>query len=160
MEWKLAGELEVFGVNLVQKYIFDHKSRIPWHGIEHAPLRCEAWDKVPSGVTVIPRIPTACLNKYLENLYKREGKFSVLNLALTLWTRQFITVLHGQRVNSPIQWVGGHFPGVKRPGREADHSPQVSAEVKKMWIYTSSSHTPPCRFCTTKCWIHNRKGYG
>jgi hypothetical protein len=28
------------------------------------------------------------------------------------------------------------FPrGVKRPGREADHSPQTSAEVKKTWIY-------------------------
>jgi hypothetical protein len=23
-----------------------------------------------------------------------------------------------------------------RPGREADHSPSASAEVKKMWIYT------------------------
>jgi hypothetical protein len=41
----------------------------------------------------------------------------------------------------PIQWVSGVlYPGVKRPGREADHSPPVSAEVKKMWIYTS---TPP-----------------
>jgi hypothetical protein len=30
------------------------------------------------------------------------------------------------------------FPGVKRPGREADHSPPTSAEVKKMWIYTST----------------------
>jgi hypothetical protein len=36
----------------------------------------------------------------------------------------------------PIQWV----PGVKRPAREADHSPPDSSEVKKMWIYTS---TPP-----------------
>jgi hypothetical protein len=33
--------------------------------------------------------------------------------------------------------------GVKRPGREADHSPPASAEVKKMWIYTS---TPPYAF--------------
>jgi hypothetical protein len=32
--------------------------------------------------------------------------------------------------------------GVKRPGREADHSPPASAEVKKIWIYTS---TPPIR---------------
>jgi hypothetical protein len=30
----------------------------------------------------------------------------------------------------------GSYPGVKRPGREADHSPPTSAEVKKMWIYT------------------------
>jgi hypothetical protein len=39
----------------------------------------------------------------------------------------------------PIQWV----PGVKRTGREADHSPPTSAKVKKMWIYTS---TPPYAF--------------
>jgi hypothetical protein len=35
---------------------------------------------------------------------------------------------------------GALFPGVKRPGREADHSPPTSAEVKKTWVYTS---TPP-----------------
>jgi hypothetical protein len=41
----------------------------------------------------------------------------------------------------PIQWVlGALSPGVKRPGREADHSPPINAEIKKMWIYTS---TPP-----------------
>jgi hypothetical protein len=39
----------------------------------------------------------------------------------------------------PIQWVPwALFPGVKRPGREADHSPPASAEVKKMWIYTAT----------------------
>jgi hypothetical protein len=27
--------------------------------------------------------------------------------------------------------------GIKLQGREADHSPPTSAEVKKMWIYTS-----------------------
>jgi hypothetical protein len=35
------------------------------------------------------------------------------------------------------------FPGVKRPGREADHSLPASAEVKKMWINTP---TPPYAF--------------
>jgi hypothetical protein len=39
--------------------------------------------------------------------------------------------------------TGGSFPGVKRQGREADHSPPTSAEVKKMWIYT---YTPPYAF--------------
>jgi hypothetical protein len=34
-------------------------------------------------------------------------------------------------------------PGIKRPGREADYSPQTSAEVKNTWIYTS---TPPYAF--------------
>jgi hypothetical protein len=34
----------------------------------------------------------------------------------------------------PIQWV----PGVKLPGRESDHSPPTSAEVKKPCNYTST----------------------
>jgi hypothetical protein len=29
----------------------------------------------------------------------------------------------------------GSFPGVKRPGREVNHSPQSSAEVKNNWGY-------------------------
>jgi hypothetical protein len=54
----------------------------------------------------------------------------------------------------PIQWVpGGLSLGVKRPGREADHSPPSSAEVKNAWSYT---FTPPIRLhgvvrlCTCK----------
>jgi hypothetical protein len=40
----------------------------------------------------------------------------------------------------PIHWVPGALSsGVKRPGREADHSSPASAEVKKMWIYISTS---------------------
>jgi hypothetical protein len=33
---------------------------------------------------------------------------------------------------------GALSPGIKRQGRKADHSPPASAEVKKMWIYTST----------------------
>jgi hypothetical protein len=41
---------------------------------------------------------------------------------------------------SSIQWVqGALYPGGKRPGREADHSPPTSAETKKVWIYISTS---------------------
>jgi hypothetical protein len=37
------------------------------------------------------------------------------------------------------QWVPGALsPGVKRPGREADHSPPTTTEIKKTWIYTST----------------------
>jgi hypothetical protein len=44
----------------------------------------------------------------------------------------------------PIKRVMGALsPWVKRPGREYHHSPQSSAEFKKMWIYTS---TPPYAF--------------
>jgi hypothetical protein len=34
---------------------------------------------------------------------------------------------------------GALSPGIKRPEREADHSPPTSAEVKKMWICTPTS---------------------
>jgi hypothetical protein len=43
---------------------------------------------------------------------------------------------------SPNLLSNGHCglsPGVKRSGRESDHSPPASAQVKKMWIYTSHS---------------------
>jgi hypothetical protein len=44
-------------------------------------------------------------------------------------------------IRPPIQWVPrAPSLGVKRPGREADHSPTSSAEVKNSWSYTS---TPP-----------------
>jgi hypothetical protein len=44
----------------------------------------------------------------------------------------------------PVQWVQGALStGVKRQEREADHSSPASAEVKKMWFYTSS---PPHAF--------------
>jgi hypothetical protein len=40
----------------------------------------------------------------------------------------------------PIQWVPEALSlGVKRPGREADHSPPASTKVKKMWVYTSTA---------------------
>jgi hypothetical protein len=39
----------------------------------------------------------------------------------------------------PIQWAPGALSlGVKRPGREADHSPPSSAEAKNAWSYTST----------------------
>jgi hypothetical protein len=40
----------------------------------------------------------------------------------------------------------GSFPGVKRPRREADHSPPSSAEVKEwMELYLHSPNTPSWR---------------
>jgi hypothetical protein len=39
--------------------------------------------------------------------------------------------------------TGGSFPGGKAARREAEHSPPASAEVKKVWIYTSA---PPYTF--------------
>jgi hypothetical protein len=47
----------------------------------------------------------------------------------------------------PIQWVPGALsPWVKRPKREAGHSPPSSAEVKEcMELYLHSSNTPSWR---------------
>jgi hypothetical protein len=47
-------------------------------------------------------------------------------------------------IQSPIEWIPGALsPGVKRPEREADHSPPTSADIKNTWIYI---FTPLCAF--------------
>ena len=30
----------------------------------------------------------------------------------------------------PVQWMPGHFPGLKRPGRGVDHPPPTTAGLK------------------------------
>jgi hypothetical protein len=61
-----------------------------------------------------------------------------------------IQVPVGVRIFTYVQTSSGvtqppieRVPGVKRPGREADHSTSASAEVRKIWIYTT---TPPNAF--------------
>jgi len=39
----------------------------------------------------------------------------------------------------------GLIPAVKRPEREADHSPPFSAEIKNAWSYTSTLRTSSWR---------------
>jgi hypothetical protein len=51
-----------------------------------------------------------------------------------------------------VLWV--FYPGVKQPGHEDDHSPPSTAQVKKMWSYSS---TPPyvfMAFCLIMRRIH------
>jgi hypothetical protein len=56
----------------------------------------------------------------------------------------------------PIQWIQGYpSPAVKRPGREADHSPLSSAEVKNAWTCTS---TPQYVF-TVWCLVKHRDNF-
>jgi hypothetical protein len=52
----------------------------------------------------------------------------------------------------PIQWVPFRAVslGVKRPGREADHSPPSSAEVKDVWSYTSTPLYAFMAWCSVK----------
>ena len=58
----------------------------------------------------------------------------------------------GAKFSAPVQtgpadrpdsytWGNGSFPGVKRPGRDADHPPSSSAEVKERveeYVYSTS----------------------
>jgi hypothetical protein len=56
----------------------------------------------------------------------------------------------------PIQFVPGALSlGVKRPKREADHSPPYSAEVKNVWSYTS---TPQYAFMV-RCLVKHRDNF-
>jgi hypothetical protein len=48
-------------------------------------------------------------------------------------------VQNGSGAHPAIQWVPGALSlGIKRPGREADHSPPSSTGVKNAWSYTST----------------------
>jgi hypothetical protein len=42
------------------------------------------------------------------------------------------------------------YPGIKRPGRKADYSPPVSAEVKNAWSYTSTPQNVFTACCLVK----------
>jgi hypothetical protein len=62
---------------------------------------------------------------------------SVKNVLLATSSRSVLQPIQ------PIRWVSGTLsPWVMRPGREADHSPPTSADVKKTWIYTSIAPPP------------------
>jgi hypothetical protein len=51
----------------------------------------------------------------------------------------------------PIQWVSGALSlGVKRPGREADHSPPYSTKIKNAWSYTSTPQYAFMAWCSVK----------
>jgi hypothetical protein len=51
----------------------------------------------------------------------------------------------------PIQWVPRALSmGVKLPGREADHSPSSSAEVKNAWICASIPQYMFMAWCSVK----------
>jgi hypothetical protein len=51
----------------------------------------------------------------------------------------------------PVQRVPGTLSlGIKWPGREADHSPPSSAEVKNAWRYTSIPQYAFMAWCSVK----------
>jgi len=46
--------------------------------------------------------------------------------------------------------TGGSFPGLKRPLREADHSPPSSSEIKNAWRYTTTPQYVFMAWCLVK----------
>jgi len=63
-------------------------------------------------------------------------------LGIFLFTTASITAL--KPIQPPIQWVPGALSlGVKRLGREAEHSPPSSADMKEcVDLYLNSLNTP------------------
>jgi hypothetical protein len=64
-----------------------------------------------------------------------------IGVRVPVWPRIFSSPRRRDRFWGPASLLGNGYRGlflwgVKRPGREADHSPPANAEVKKMWIYT------------------------
>jgi hypothetical protein len=71
-----------------------------------------------------------------------------VGVRVPVWARIFTSPCRPDGLWGPPNLLSNGYwgalsPGVKRQGREADHSPPTSAGVKKMWIYTSS---PPYAF--------------
>jgi hypothetical protein len=60
-------------------------------------------------------------------------------------SRIFSSPRHPNWLWGPPNFLSKGYRGVKRPEHEADHLPPASAEDKKMWIYTSTPHTPSWR---------------
>jgi hypothetical protein len=59
-------------------------------------------------------------------------------------SRIFTSPCHSDRLWSPPNLLSNGYQGLlprgnKRPGREAGRSPPTNAEVKKTWVYTSTS---------------------
>jgi hypothetical protein len=61
--------------------------------------------------------------------------------------RKFLTLsgLEHRPLGRPVRVPGAPSPGLNRQEREADHSSPASAEIKKIWIYTSLPYTPSWR---------------
>jgi hypothetical protein len=64
-----------------------------------------------------------------------------------IFTCPIIQIGFGVHPTSYTMGTGGSFPEVKGPGREVDHSPPTSAEVKKMLIYISTAPYAFMAYC-------------
>jgi hypothetical protein len=133
VEWRVAGEKEVLAENLPRRHFIHHKSHLPDPG---------AYPGRRGGKPVTNRFSYGAAKDSVVGIPTGYGLDA---------RRVGVRVPVGARIFSSRPdrlWVhptypmgtGGSFArGVKRQGRQADHSPRTSAEVKKIWIYTSTS---------------------
>jgi len=70
----------------------------------------------------------------------RAGRCSILGMGIDgiFCLRHRIQTGSGAHSASCTMGTGISYPGVKRLGREADHLPPSSAEVKNVWSCTST----------------------
>jgi hypothetical protein len=88
---------------------------------------------------VLPeRLPWSheCSKQNIPAFVSRSNKVGQLTLPMFL-------VSFSSDLCFPKMGIGAPSQKVKRPGREADHSPPASAKIKKLWIYRS---IPPYAF--------------
>jgi hypothetical protein len=83
-------------------------------------------------------VSTDVSEEHIPSIFREEKISGARNQRKSRWHATFST--SSRPVLGPtqpsIQWV----PEVKRRGREADHSPPTSTEIKKTWICTSTQH--------------------
>jgi hypothetical protein len=107
--------------------------------------------EMAEGLTVVSMMHTAIVIAQSVQRWATGWTIEVLGfdsrrgLGIFLFTTASRTAL--EPTQPPIQWVPGALSlGVKRPGREADHSPISSAEVKEwMELYLHSPNIPSWR---------------
>jgi hypothetical protein len=90
--------------------------------------------------------------------YKEALSWTVTPAALSTWTGMIknmfkkmikITLIFQQggssKTQSPIQWILGVLAkGIKRPRREADHSPPTSQYNVNLYIHSPYTYSLPC----------------
>jgi hypothetical protein len=86
-------------------------------------------------------------------MYRLSNKLVLISFVLGTGyqTSPYLICLMYSLSKPPIQWVPGALSlGVKRPGREPDHSSPSSAEVKNAWSYTSTPQYVFMAWCLVK----------
>jgi hypothetical protein len=136
----LARETEVLGENLPQRHFCPSQNPTCPPGFEPGPPRWEVGD---GSILVLLRSRSNVVG--IATVYGLDHRG--VGVRVPVGSKFLFSTSSGLALGStqpPIQWGRGALSlGVERRRDEADHSPPVSAEVKKIWIYIS---TPPYAF--------------